>query len=98
LGSAAGKGMSGRHNPPSRFLERPLTLQRGTIWQMLPTERVVPALLTLLASESALVREGAIYGLAHHDRPEVVQRLGKIATDDPSPGVRAAAADVLETR
>lgn len=64
----------------------------------LPAERVIPALLALLASESPLVREGAVYGLAHHDQPEVVERLEKIAAEDQSPGVRAAAADVLGVR
>lgn len=46
---------------------------------------------------SPLVREGAVLGLSHH-----LQRLGirdavrRAFTDDPSPGVRRAAAEALE--
>ncbi|MEW6249633.1 MAG: HEAT repeat domain-containing protein [Planctomycetota bacterium] len=56
---------------------------------------VVPALLSLLAHESALVREGAVYGLAHHLSQHVRARLADLSADDPSPAVRAAAAEIV---
>jgi hypothetical protein len=60
-------------------------------------ERVVETLLRLTENSSALVREGAIYGLEDYlDRPNVAERLTTIATTDPSAGVRAAAQEALE--
>lgn len=50
----------------------------------------------LLAHESPLVREGTIYGMAYHRGPVVDRILRRLATDDPSPGVREAASEVLE--
>jgi HEAT repeat protein len=57
----------------------------------------VPALLALLDHRSAPVREGAIYGLEKHLERSGSARatLKRIATTDPSPGVRAAAQDAL---
>lgn len=53
-------------------------------------------LLQFLEHSEALVREGAVLGLArHHAVPLVRDRLQDIAESDPSPGVRAAAQDVL---
>ncbi len=60
------------------------------------------ALRTLLRHASPIVREGALYGVANlfSDRREwrvdVVSRVREMAACDPSPGVRSAAADVLE--
>jgi len=54
------------------------------------------ALLNLLANESALVREGVVYGLSHHLDPVVAPTLRRIAETDPSPGVREAALEVLD--
>jgi len=56
---------------------------------------VRPALLRLLGHPSPFVREGAIYGISRHMTEEVVQRLRELASIDPSPGVRAAAEDVV---
>jgi HEAT repeat protein len=56
----------------------------------------VDLLLGLLAHESSVVREGAVYGLAdHQDRDDVAEALERVAKKDPSTGVRLAAADVL---
>lgn len=57
----------------------------------LPSGVVVPALVALLSHESAVVREGAIYGLGDHESAEVLALLADIAEGDPSPGVRCAA-------
>ncbi|SRR6266568_2229249 len=57
---------------------------------------VVRTLLPLLDHESALVREGAIYGLSAHMTPEVTTRLRQVAQLDPSPGVGTAAHEALE--
>ena len=56
------------------------------------SERV---LFPLLAHGSAVVREGAVYGLAGQLTPRVRGKLAQLASRDHSPGVRAAAADVL---
>ena len=54
------------------------------------------ALMPLLDHASAVVREGAIYGLTRHLTPEVCARLRDMAATDPSPGVRDAATEALE--
>jgi hypothetical protein len=47
---------------------------------------------------SPLVREGAVLGLAYHiDRIGIRGALARAATEDPSPGVRRAASEALET-
>ena len=50
----------------------------------------------LLSHTDALVREGAIYGLARHVDPAVREEISKLASFDPSPAVRQAAADILD--
>jgi hypothetical protein len=54
------------------------------------------ALFPLLQHESAVVREGAIYGISNHLNDEALIVLRRIATDDASPAVRQAAADLLD--
>lgn len=62
------------------------------------TPEVLDALLTLASHADALVREGVVYGLANYLVGEKVRAvLLRIALDDPSPGVRAAAAEALES-
>jgi HEAT repeat protein len=57
----------------------------------------VPSLLPLLEHPSAVVREGAVYGLANHlDYAGVREQLGLVASGDVSPGVRRAALDTLD--
>lgn len=56
----------------------------------------VPSLLKMLIHESAVVREGAIYGLGHHRSERIDSRLREISESDPSLGVRDAAAATLE--
>jgi HEAT repeats len=53
-------------------------------------------LLPLLRHESAVVREGVIYGISHHLNDEALAMLRKIATLDSSPAVRNAAADLFD--
>lgn len=64
----------------------------------LPAQDAIAFCLPLLAHFDAVVREGAIYGLAPHLHvsPAAVEALRHSATTDPSPGVRAAARDALE--
>jgi hypothetical protein len=69
-------------------------LGRGTEGET--SHAVIEVLRGLLAHESPLVREGAIYGLAHHRTARVDSELRRVAAHDVSPGVREAAADVLE--
>ena len=52
----------------------------------------------LVRHASPVVREGAVYGLAPHAAvPSVRLTLQEIAGTDPSPGVRSAAREALET-
>jgi len=58
------------------------------------TPEALAALLTLIDHADAVVREGVVYGLSNYlDNAVVCERLRLVATSDPSPGVRAAAAD-----
>lgn len=57
---------------------------------------VGPLMKVLAQNQSSLAREGAVLGLSHHLRDDKVkQLLRRVAEHDPSPGVRAAALDVL---
>lgn len=57
----------------------------------------VPVLLALLQHPSALVREGAVYGIRQFiQRNDVFDALKSIATNDPSNGVREAATETVE--
>lgn len=62
----------------------------------LPGDTARAALLSLLSHPSALVREGAVYGLRHHRSAVVDEQLRALATRDDSAGVREAAHTVLE--
>jgi HEAT repeat protein len=58
---------------------------------------IVESLLHLTENPSALVREGAIYGLEEYtDIPDVLERLKQLSEADPSPGVKEAASETLE--
>lgn len=59
---------------------------------------VVPPLLALLVHPKAYVREGAVYGLAHHlEAPGVREALVDGMYWERSLGVRAAIVDALNT-
>lgn len=75
-----------------------LTFAAEAAGQISDSEMVRAPLLALLNHEAALVREGAVYGLARHLSAEVRTRLQEVAGNDPSPGVREAARETLETR
>ena len=55
----------------------------------------IEALTVLLTHKSAVVREGAIYGLTPH-LEYYVEQLRQMSEQDPSPGIRDAAAEALE--
>jgi len=57
---------------------------------------VRPPLIKLLDHASAVVREGAIYGLAHHLDSLTKVRIELVAHTDPSFAVRTAAHECLE--
>lgn len=66
---------------------------------------LVPVLRNLLDHEDAMVREGAIYGIYKQRLYDIrsgwqdvdtLRKLRRMAVNDPSPGVRNAAADVIE--
>lgn len=73
-----------------------LTYAAEIAGKALPSSKVAPILLKLLAHESAVVREGAIYGLAGHAEQRVKDSLRKLAETDSSPAVRMAAAEILK--
>lgn len=57
----------------------------------------VPALLTLLDHEQAVVREGALYGLTPHvDVQNVAEKLREVARHDSSGAVRVVAASIVD--
>lgn len=64
----------------------------------LPSEQCVPVLIQLLHHGAAVVREGAVYGLAEHPGEVVTAKLRQVAENDSSAGVRAAATGALEDR
>lgn len=64
------------------------------------SDLVRPALVALLDRADPVVREGAILGLAHHGHAseDVLATMRDLRAADPSPGVRAAASDLLASR
>lgn len=54
------------------------------------------ALTALLEHPERVVREGALYGLAHHPSPELIARVRRMATEDESPAVRSVARETLK--
>jgi hypothetical protein len=80
---------SGQLTPPD------LTFAAEALGDVQDSNLVVPVLLQLLDHASSLVREGAVYGLSHHLNDESMKRLQVLADEDPSPGVRSAANDIL---
>ena len=77
--------------PPAR-----LTFAAEIAGRELPGELVIEPLLALLGHERAVVREGAVYGLARFLSDARVRKAVEALLRDPSPGVRAAAADELD--
>jgi hypothetical protein len=66
---------------------------------MIEDRVTVVALLTWLSSHnSAVVREGVVYGLGRHAKDSYWARmtLERLKNSDPSPGVRRSAADAFE--
>jgi len=62
----------------------------------IPDDGAVRAVLTpLLEHASALVREGAIYGLRGHFDDAATKKLRELAQADPSPAIRQSASDTL---
>jgi HEAT repeat protein len=57
---------------------------------------VLEVLMALLSHPSPLVREGAIYGWASHMTLAAMTAIQRLASSDPSRGVRAAAQAALE--
>ncbi len=74
-----------------------LTFAAEAMARIAHTPLAVMALLPLLHSEHAIVREGAVYGLMPHLRHSMEARtaLRDLAGRDASPGVRSAAEDAL---
>jgi hypothetical protein len=76
-----------------------LTFAAEILGRMVQTAMAADLLLVILRDHpSPLVREGAVLGLAHHlDRVGVRAALEHASANDPSPGVRRAASETLET-
>jgi hypothetical protein len=81
---------AGTLSPPA------LTFAAEIVGRTSDGQAVRAILLPLLEHESALVREGAIYGLRDHADDAVVRRIELLASSDPSPAIRQAARDTLE--
>jgi len=65
--------------------------------QLADRRQAIAALRSLLHHRSAIVREGAIYGLMPHldDRDQAAPLLDPVAQDDPSAAVRSVAQEAL---
>lgn len=72
-----------------------LTFAAEIAGQIPDPEAIVPELMQLLEHGEAVVREGALYGLANHMFPFVREAIKKVAQSDPSPGVCEAASEIL---
>ena len=65
--------------------------------RQLPSEKVIPILLTLAGHAEPVVREGALYGLSFHLDDEVVRTtISSIASSDTSEAVRSVADDLMD--
>jgi len=92
------------HSPPHllQLIERgkldaaDLTFAAEIAGRVADSVAVRHTLLALLSHPEAVVREGAIYGLARHLDSAVRQQLSELAAKDPSAAVRTAAADALD--
>ena len=73
-----------------------LTFAAEIVGRLRDGERVRSVLIPLLQHRAAVVREGAIYGLANHIDVEVKRLLLKLVDWDPSPVIRVAAEEVLD--
>jgi len=75
-----------------------LTYAAEILGRHVASPRAVEALRNLLDHPSPLVREGAVLGLEPHlDRHDVKEALHRAVGRDPSPGVRRALAEALES-
>lgn len=76
-----------------------LTFAAEILGRMVQTAMAADLLLGILRDHpSPLVREGAVLGLAHHlERMGVQEALAEASVNDPSPGVRRAASEALQT-
>jgi HEAT repeat protein len=72
-----------------------LTFAAEIAGKLSDSEAVRRTLLPLLMHDDAVVREGAVYGLALHADETVRAALIRHSASDPSPAVRQAATDAL---
>lgn len=73
-----------------------LTFEAEALADKPTSPEIVETLLVLLRHDSPVVREGAIYGCASHmGMPELFLAVDRMAIEDPSVGVRAAAKEAL---
>jgi hypothetical protein len=63
----------------------------------MPTEKAEGPLLALLQHPSALVREGALLGIAEHMTPRVRFAVTSVALNDGNKAVRSLATSLLES-
>lgn len=73
-----------------------LTFAAEILGRSTESNRVRAVLVPLLRHEEAVVREGAIYGLAAHLDAVARDELSRLATSDRSAAVRTAAGDALD--
>jgi HEAT repeat protein len=73
-----------------------LTFAAEAVGLLSDSKAVRRVLVPLLGHPEAVVREGAIYGIANHLDEETTKRIKAIAATDSSPGVRQAASESLD--
>jgi hypothetical protein len=79
----------------NRLRATDLTFAAEIAGRLADSTAVRRTLLPLLSHADAVVREGAIYGLAPHADQTVRSELARLSASDPSPAVRQAATDTL---
>ncbi len=84
------------HVSSGRLRPAQLTFAAECLGSLVDAALAEASLLPLSRSDSALVREGAAYGLAKLRSPAAKARLQELAADDTSLGVREAATEALE--
>ncbi len=82
---------------PGVLAPHDLTFAAEAAGRIADPSRAIPVLLGLLSHESALVREGVIYGLAPHSESVLVAaHLASIAVGDSDEDIRQMAQEALE--
>jgi len=81
-----------------RLADHDLTFAAEALGRVADASAAIAVLRKLTHHDSPVVREGAVYGLSRHVRsyPDARSAVATLASNDSSPGVRAAAIEALD--